>query len=339
MKQAFITGANGFIGSFLTKHLAEQGIQTTAFILKGTDCDLLRIIYPTLKNVTIVEGNILDKESLNELVKGKDYIVHLAGVVIGYEQEDFDRINVKGTENILNACIEYNPKVERIVLTSSSAAAGFGTADNPLTEDQEPRPLPGDFYGISKYRMERLAETYKDRLSITIIRPCAVIGPGNKVVQENYPLIKRGFKLVFLGPKRAASTINVEDLAFGFYLCMVKPEAKGEVFYFCANGITSLSEYQEIVSYIISNRKYGTLISIPIPRFLMKTLALIVERVHRIKKKPAPFISKTKIIGIYAPGQVVSAEKAKRLLGWKPKYSIVQSIIIEANWFIEQGWI
>lgn len=339
MKQAFITGANGFIGSFLTKYLAEKGIQTTAFILKGTDCNLLRIIYPSLKNVTIVEGDILDEESLTELVKGKDYIIHLAGVVIGYQQEDFDRINVKGTENILNACIKSNPNVERIVLTSSSAAAGFGTAEKPLTENRESNPIPGDFYGISKYRMEQLADSYMARLPITVIRPCSVIGPGNQVVQDNYPLIKMGFKLQFLGPVRPVSAINVEDLVNGFYLCMVKPEAKGEVFYFCANGITSLSEYQEVISCTLTDRKYGTLISIPIPRFLMKTFALIVERVHRIRKKPAPFLSQAKIIAIFAPGQVVSSEKAKKLLGWEPKYSIIQSITLEANWFIEQGWI
>ncbi len=339
MKQAFITGANGFIGSFLTKHLAEQGIQTTAFILKGTDCNLLRIIYPSLTNVTIIEGNILDEKSLNELVKGKDYIIHLAGVVLGYNQKDFDRINVKGTENILNACIISNPDIERIVLTSSSAAGGFGTRDKPLTENLKPSPMQNDFYGISKYKMEQIAETYKNRLPIAIIRPCAVIGPGNQIVQNNYPLIKMGFKIRFLGHNRPASAIHVEDLINGFYLCLKKPEAIGEVFYFSADGMTNLSEYQEIISYTITNRKYGTLITIPVPHFLMKAIAILLEEIHRISKKSAPFLNQAKVIGIFAPGQVVNSNKAKKLLGWKPKYTITQSIILEAKWFIEQGWI
>jgi len=339
MKQAFITGANGFIGSFLTKHLAEQGIQTTAFILKGTDYDLLRIIYPSLKNIAIVEGNILDEESLLELVRGKNYVIHLAGVVLGYKQEDFDRINVKGTENILNACFESNTDIERIVLTSSSAAGGFGTAEKPLKENCEANPMHGDYYGISKYKMEQLAETYMDRLPITIIRPCAVIGPGNQVVQNNYPLIKKGFKIRFLGLNRQASAIHVEDLVNGFYHCMKKPKAIGEVFYFSADGMTNILEYQEIISTTISNRKYGKLIAIPVPRFLLKAFAVIMERIHRIRKKPAPFLNQAKVIGIYAPGQVVRSDKAKKLLGWKPKYSITESIILEAEWFIEQGWI
>lgn len=339
MKQAFITGANGFIGSFLTKYLAENGIQTTAFILKGTDYDLLRIIYPSLENITIVEGNILNKESLHELVKEKDYVIHLAGVVQGYNQEDYDRINVKGTENILNACIESNPDVERIVLTSSSAAAGYGTIEKPLTEDLEPRPLPNDLYGISKYKMERLAESYMDRLPIAIIRPCSVLGPGNKVIQDNYFIIKMGFKLHFLGPNRPISSVDVEDLVRGFYLCMIKPEAIGEIFYFCTEESISLSEMQEIVSYIIYDRKNRKLIGIPIPRFLFRIAAITMEGIQRMKKKPAPFINQAKIVAAYAPGQVASSEKAKKLLGWKPKYSIVEIITREGNWFIEQGWI
>ena len=158
MKQALITGANGFIGSYLSKYLAENGIQTTAFILKGTECYLLKQIYPSLKNITIVEGNVLDENTLSELVKGMDYVIHLAGVIQGYEQEDYDRINVKGTENILNACKKFNPNVKRIILASSSAAAGFGTLDNPLIETKKAIPIPNDFYGISKFKMENLAK-------------------------------------------------------------------------------------------------------------------------------------------------------------------------------------
>ena len=58
--KAFVTGANGFIGSFLVKYLVDQGIETTAFILKGTDCKLLKLLHPSLEGVTIVEGNILN---------------------------------------------------------------------------------------------------------------------------------------------------------------------------------------------------------------------------------------------------------------------------------------
>ena len=338
MKTALITGANGFVGSFLSKSLAEQGIATTAFILKGTNYNLLKNIYPSLKNLKIVEGNILDN-GLQKLVKGMDYIIHLAGVTHGYNQQDFDRINVKGSLNLLEACALSNPEIKRIVLASSSAAGGFGTLDNPLTEDKEPEPIPEDCYGVSKYRMEKLAGKYSKKLPITIIRPCSVLGPGNAVTVGSYKLVKSGFKMKFLGSYRPMSIVDVDDLIKGINLCLKKKEAKGEVFYFCSDRYTSLAELQEIASVVIYNRTFGKLINIPIPRFAFRTAAILLETINKIERKPAPFLNQAKVHGAFAPGQVATAEKAKRVLGWKPKYSIFETVTREGSWFIDQGWI
>ena len=210
MKKAFVTGANGFIGSFLLKHLAEHGIEITGFILNGTDSELLEKIYPSMKNIKLVEGNILDKDSIREHLKDMNYVFHTAGIIQGYVQEDYDRVNVNGTRNILDLCLNSNSKLERIVLLSSSAAAGFGTDEEPLIEENHPQPNPRDFYGISKYRMEQLANSYQEKLPISIVRPCAVVGPGNKVVLGNYQLPKLGLKLVIPGPRRPISIIDVD---------------------------------------------------------------------------------------------------------------------------------
>jgi dihydroflavonol-4-reductase len=101
--KALITGANGFVGSHLTKFLADQGITTIAYILKGTDCELLKILNPTMQNVTIIEGNVLDTDSLEQNLKDIDLVFHLAGVIRGYNQEDFDKINLQGTRNIIQS--------------------------------------------------------------------------------------------------------------------------------------------------------------------------------------------------------------------------------------------
>lgn len=338
-KTAFITGANGFIGSYLTKYLAEQGIETTAFILEGTDCNLLRYIYPSLKNVKIVEGNILDKNSLQKQVIGMNYIFHLAGVVQGYRQEDYDRINVLGTKYLFDACSNNSQELESLVIVSSTSAAGFGTPENPLIEDKVSEPILNDCYGISKYRMECLAKSYNEQLPISIVRPCAVFGPGNLVILDNYKSVKLGIKLMMAGPKRYMSIVDVEDIVSGIYLCAENPKAIGEVFYFSSEGLISFNEMSEIMNYKIFKRKYGSLLSIVVPKFIMHIVALFSEISHKMQRKPAPFINRTKLLGAYAPGQVVNSEKAKKILGWKPKYTIVETITREGKWFQEQGWI
>ena len=148
--KAFVTGANGFIGSFLLKRLAEQGIKVTGFILNGTDCELLEKIYPSKKNITIIEGNILDRETFREHLHGMNYVFHTAGIVQGYVQEDYDRVNVYGSKNVLDLCLNNNPDLERVVLLSSGAAAGYyGTSDEPLSEEAPLNPNPRDYYAVS----------------------------------------------------------------------------------------------------------------------------------------------------------------------------------------------
>lgn len=339
MKKAFVTGANGFIGSFLLKHLVKQGIEVTGFILKGTSCKFLEKINPSLENITIIEGNVLDLDSIQESLRDMNYVFHLAGIIQGYVQEDYDRVNVNGTKNVLNACLQNNPNLERVVLLSSSSAAGFGTPDDPLVEEKVTVPDPRDHYGVSKYRMEQLANTFNEKLPITIVRPCSVIGPGNRVVLDNYKLAKLGFKLVVTGPRRPISIIHVEDLVSGIYLCAITSKAKGEVFYFCTENSASVEELAEILSSKVFKREYGRLIRIPISYPIMKAATIIMETINKITKKPAPFINQTKILAAFAPGQVVCSNKAKELLNWKPNRSIVSAVIHEGSWFIENGWL
>lgn len=339
INSAFITGANGFIGSYLTKFLAEQGIETTAFILKGTDCNLLRSIYPSLKNVKIVEGNILDKKSLQKHVKGMNFIFHLAGIIQGYIQEDYDRVNVFGTKNLLEICSNNSQELESLVIVSSISAAGYGTPDNPLIEDKVEEPILNDYYGISKYRMECLAKSYNKKLPISIVRPCSVLGPGNFVILDNYKSVKLGIKLMMAGSKRYISIVDVEDIARGIYLCAENPKAVGEVFYFSSDGHISFNEMSEIMNYKIFKRKYGSLLSITVPKFMIHIITLFSELYHKMQRKPAPFINRSKLLGAYAPGQVVNSEKAKEILGWKPKYTIVETITREGKWFQDHGWI
>ncbi|NHJ46622.1 MAG: NAD(P)-dependent oxidoreductase [Asgard group archaeon] len=338
-KRAFITGANGYIGSYLTKYLAEKDIETIAYILKGTDCDFLKMIYPSLKNVKIIEGNVLDNSSLQNEIKGSNYVIHLAGVIKGYTQEECDKINVKGTKNLLDACVKVNPGVDRVVLISSSAAGGYGTPEDPLTEDKELKPFPKDFYGVSKYKMEIVSKAYKKSLPISIVRPCAVAGPGNNVTLDYYSLTKMGVKMVFNGPRKEVSLVDIDDLIYGIYLCAIKQEAIGEAFYFSCDGSVTINEMQEIINYKIFGRKYGSLLSLPVSRFLMKTVAIILEVICKLQKKPIHFINLSKVNGAFAPGHVVSSDKAKRLLGWKPEQTIVSLIDREGKWFKDQGLI
>ncbi len=338
-KKAFITGANGFVGSHLTKFLADQGIDTYAYILKGTDCNLLKILHPSLTNVTIIEGNILDPDSLAHHLQGMDYVFHLAGVIRGYTQADFDRINLQGTRNILRACMKVIPNMDRLIIVSSLAAAGPGTAEDPQCEDKPATPILNDYYGVSKYKMECIAHTCVEDLPITIIRPCTVLGPGDQVSLDLFKSVKSHVKAYIGGARRKYSIVDVGDLVRGFYACATEPAAVGETFFFSCDGTITWDDLHEVINATVFHRRYGSLINIPFPQWGFKIITMVMEAVFKLAKQPAPFLNQSKFLGAAAPGQCVSNAKAKQLLGWRPQQTIKSTVIREGQWFLEQGWL
>ena len=337
--KALVTGANGFVGSHLCTYLASLGYEVTALILKGTDTQVLSQLHPSLQNITIAEGNILDRSCLDALVEPVDYVFHLAGVIRGYTQQDYDRINLVGTKNIIRSCCEVNPNIKRVVIASSMLATFTGTLENPSCEDEPGLPIPSDFYGISKYKLERFARLCFDQLPISIIRPCPVFGPGDMVSLGLFKAVKMGLKFSYPGKKRYFCFVDVEDVVQSIYLCSIRKEAIGETFHIAGDGVITWEDFQELIGYFIFNRKYGSLIGIPIPNFLYHLIAIVTEAVYKMLRKPAPFYNKSKATNATLSGNVCSTEKAKQLLGWKPKHQFISIIKRAGSWYKTQGLI
>jgi nucleoside-diphosphate-sugar epimerase len=187
--------------------------------------------------------------------------------------------------------------------------------------------------------MEKLALSYCDALPISIVRPCSVFGPGNQVIIDNYKMVKSKFKFNFPGTPMQFSIIDIEDIVSGIFLCATNPNAIGEIFYFATDGTISIIEMQEIMNYTTFSRKYGSLFTLTIPQSAFHIFTVILELLYQKQGKPAPFYNQSKVLAAYAPGQVVCSDKAKKILGWKPKFSIVETIAREGKWFKDNGWI
>jgi dihydroflavonol-4-reductase len=118
--RVLVTGASGFIGSWLTKELFHQGHEVT--ILTRGRTDLAAEIPFHHKAI----GDVTDKASMVAAVQGMQAVFHLAGH-IGYDPREramMELINVVGTQNVVDACIAN--KVERLIHMSSVVAVGAG---------------------------------------------------------------------------------------------------------------------------------------------------------------------------------------------------------------------
>jgi nucleoside-diphosphate-sugar epimerase len=114
-----VTGATGFIGSHLVEALLQKGVQVRCLVRKTSDLSWLKNL-----PIEVFRGNCNDKASLEEAVKGVDQVFHLAGVTKAVEEKTYFEVNALGTENLIHACLENNPRLQKFVYVSSQAAAG-----------------------------------------------------------------------------------------------------------------------------------------------------------------------------------------------------------------------
>src|SRR5260370_4994007 len=141
------------------------------------------------------QGDVLDRKSVDALVKGADVVVHLAFIIIGGIDESRE-VNLTGSRNVFEAAVA--AKAKRLVYASSVAAYGFHK-DNPqpLREDVPARGTDEHYYSAQKAEVEQLlgeivrgsgTETY-------IFRPCIVAGPDAPALIDNLPYTQISDKL------------------------------------------------------------------------------------------------------------------------------------------------
>ncbi|MDP2797872.1 MAG: SDR family NAD(P)-dependent oxidoreductase [Methanoregula sp.] len=180
-KRVLVTGAGGFIGSHLVDELLNKGAKVTAFVHYNArnDWGMLEGRYnDKTPNLTVLAGDVTDSLFVKKAVSEKEYVFHLAALIgIPYSYvapESYINTNIKGTLNIMQACLDAG--VDRVVHTSTSEV--YGTAQ--YTPIDEKHPLQGQSpYSASKIGADKIAESFycSFELPVTTIRPFNTFGP------------------------------------------------------------------------------------------------------------------------------------------------------------------
>lgn len=177
-----LTGGTGFVGRAFVAKALEEGHELNA---------LTRRAQEARPGVTWIAGDLDDGDALARMMSEAEVVIHVAGVVNAPDGAGFERGNVTGTLNVIEAAREAG--VGRFVLVSSLAA-------------REPRLSA---YGASKERAEKLVKS--SALDWTIVRPPAVFGPGDREMLELFRIARWGF--VPTPASGRLSLIHVADLA------------------------------------------------------------------------------------------------------------------------------
>jgi dihydroflavonol-4-reductase len=176
-KKILITGATGFVGSYLTRYLVQQGYTNIIALRRPTS--RMDLVAPVADKVQWAEGDILDVPFLDEILRGGiDYIYHCAAVVSfdPRNREEMYAINGTGTANIVNAALEYG--IEKLVHVSSIAAIGRNERVPNVSEQTKWQRSPlNTHYAISKYQAEQ--EVWRgiaEGLTAAIVNPSVILG-------------------------------------------------------------------------------------------------------------------------------------------------------------------
>ncbi len=308
-----ITGGSGYFGSLLAQSLLRRNKNLRAFdLVDATDRP---------DDVEFQQGDIRDYDAVMTACHQVDVVFHnVAQVPLAKSRKLFDSVNIQGTENMLRAALSCG--VQKVIYTSSSAVFGIPPG-NPVTEATQPRP--GEAYGKAKYAGELLCKEYANKgLDVTIIRPRTILGHGRLgIFQILFEWIRTGFNVPVLGKgANRYQFIHAGDLAEA---CIAAAERRGFAIYNC--GTDRFNTMREDLEALCIAAGTGSKVrSIPMTPAIWMMNATNWLRISPLGAYHAL---------MYGRSFYFDISKAKKELGWNPRYSNQEMLIESYNWYLE----
>lgn len=321
-----ITGATGFIGSHLTECLLARGHELACLVR-----DPARARWIEGLPVRVVPGDLESPAALSSLVAGQDVVVHTAGLTKARTLEEFVSVNVEGTGRLLAAIRAHAPRVRRFVFFSSQAAMGPSPDSAPLTEDAEQRPLSP--YGVSKSLAEKSLRENRDSLPMTVIRPPAVYGPRDRDVFAFFQLMQHGIEPI-LGGTHLVSVVYVKNLVHGVALAIERPLGSYRSYFFTDGGAPSWTELLDMMARALGKKP----LRIRVPLVAAAAVAGFAGMWAAVMGRPA-LLSRDKFAEMRPRYNVVSDQRARTELGYRPAFTTEQGIEETVRWYRAQGWL
>lgn len=311
--KVLVIGGAGFIGSFVVSELLKEDIGEIIIydnFARGKMSNITESLKDKRCKVFPLGGDIRDTDVLDEAMKGVDYVFHLAAMWL-LHCKDFPRtafeVNVAGTFNVLEACVRN--KVKKLIYSSSASVYG-DAVELPMTESH---PFNNrNFYGATKISGEAMCRAYYDRygLNYTGLRYMNVYGPNqdqtaaytgvipimlNKIDANEQPVINGD-------GTQAYDFIYVEDVA-RFNILAMKSDFIDEFYNVGTEVQTSIKELCDLILEI----KKSNL---------------------KVQYNPYSRDDARRLV----QNRIGSNQKAKRDLGFEPKYSLKKGLLRLIEW-------
>ena len=325
-----ITGASGFIGSFIVEEALRRGMDTWAAVRKSSSRSFLQD-----GRIHVIELNLSSEEQLTAQLKNHqfDYVVHAAGVTKCLHREDFFRVNTEGTQHLVRALQSTQHALQRFVYISSLSIMGAIREQQPYQEIREDdMPQPNTAYGLSKLAAEQWLS--EQRIPYVILRPTGVYGPR----ERDYFMMAKSIKAhtdFAVGFRRQNITfVYVTDVVQAVFLACEKG-VTGRCYFLSDGDVYQSSTFSDLLRKELGNPWW---IRITAPIWLLRVITFCGEYIGRLTGKVTA-LNNDKYYIMRQRNWRCDIEPARRELGYEPQVKLAEGVRRSIQWYKENKWL
>ena len=344
-----VTGASGFIGSYIVQEGLDKGFDVWAG-MRGTSSRG----YLQDQRIRFAQLNLSDPKLLRQQLrqykdqmggKGWDYVVHAAGATKCLNEKDFYRTNTDGTRHLIDALRTEEMIPKRFVFVSSLSIFGAirekpvrkPTTDNPWIYSpimDSDIPQPNTAYGRSKLQAEEYL-LQQTNFPFTILRPTGVYGPREKDYFMMAKSIKQHIDFAVGYRPQEITFVYMMDVVQAIYKCMEVPAAEGKAYFLSDGEVYNSRRFSDLLQQHLGN---PWVLHVKAPLWLLRIICQISTCWSHVTGKMNA-LNNDKFYILSQRNWQCDIEPAKQDFDYQPQWKLEQGVPATIKWYQENRWL
>ncbi len=327
-----ITGASGFIGSYIVDEALKRDMEVWAAVRPTSSRE-----YLTDQRIHLIELDLSSEERLIQQLSGHffDYIVHAAGVTKCVRQANFHQVNTEGTKHLVDAILKLQMPIKRFIYISTLGVFGAIREEQPYLEISEHDvPRPNTAYGKSKLEAERYLDSIGNDFPYIALRPTGVYGPREKDYFLMMKSIKRHIDFSVGYRQQDITFVYVMDVVQAVFLALDRGMS-GRKYFLTDGEVYRSNTFSNLIRQELNNT---WCLRIKSPIWLLRLITTIGEFIGRCTGKPST-LNNDKYNILRQRNWRCNIEPTMDELGYHPHFNLEKGVKETVKWYRENHWL